>query len=99
MLRFINKKIFLFTSVLLCVQLYAQKNNDKISLPDVTTVVTGDNKGLNIPAPDLSKDVPLPKKTSPLTPEIPDIKEVKAPVVQELSYPHFHLLYYFLCHG
>lgn len=87
MLRFINKKIFLFTSVLLCVQLYAQKNNDKISLPDVTTVVTGDNKGLNIPAPDLSKDAPLPKKTSPLTPEIPDIKEVKAPVVQESKQP------------
>lgn len=76
-----NKKLILLGSLLFCsVLCFAQE--DQISLPDVTTVVTGESEGLNIPAPDLNKSVKLPKKSSSVTPQMPDIKE-KAPVVVE----------------
>ena len=62
----------------------AFSQTEKIELPDVTTVIEGENQSLKLPAPDFELEVPLPSKTGTLVPSLPKNEpKVEEPVVEE----------------
>lgn len=76
---------YVFTALLftLCSG-FVFSQTEKIELPDVTTVIEGENQSLKLPAPDFDLEYPLPSKTGTLVPALPkEEPKVVEPVVQE----------------
>lgn len=66
------RKSILFVLSLFVFNTFLYSQNDNISLPDVTTVVSGQNKNSDVPGPDISDSVSMPAKSLDLLIELPE---------------------------
>lgn len=70
-------KSFIITLALSAVCPLVFGQSEKIELPDVTTIVEGENQTLRLPAPDLELAAPLPVKSGSIVPELPPLPPVE----------------------